>query len=155
CLQIQIERGDNEEIASTLWSLADVYHGWEKYDEAIEFYSESLQLSREIGSENVTKTLTSLSDVHLQRRQYDKASQYAKEAIEITSNLGDTSTKAIALWTMASVHRDQGQIQDAIPFYMEAVRAYAEIGQLQKGLEMLEEAGFSVTLKALSKARSE
>ncbi|KAG8989192.1 hypothetical protein FRB90_002376, partial [Tulasnella sp. 427] len=155
CLQIQIERGDNEEIASTLWSLADVYHGWEKYNEAIEFYSQSLQLSREIGSENITKTLTSLSGVHLQRREYNKASQYAKEAIEITSNLGDTSTKAIALLTMASVHRDQGQIQEAMPFYKEAFKAYAEIGQIQKGLEMLEEAGFSVTLKALSTAKSD
>ncbi|KAG8969418.1 hypothetical protein FRC05_001053 [Tulasnella sp. 425] len=114
--------------ASTLSSLAAVHQLRKESSEAIELYSEALQIRTEIGDgPGQASALSSIAQVHQLRKEYNEALVHYSKALQIHTKIGDRPGQASALSSIAQVHQLRTEYSEAIKLYREALEIHTEL----------------------------
>ena len=136
--------------ATTLHELADIYVKQGKNDQAIDYYQQALDLRELIGDlQGKAETLAMLGQV-LADEQVDSAtaltyihqslgilqqlhsSEAQKEAEKIQQILAKVQhTEAVRLYNSAYIEAEEGQIEDAITLYKQAVELFERVDDIQ------------------------
>ncbi|MEG4848269.1 CHAT domain-containing protein, partial [Microcoleus sp. F10-C6] len=110
-------------------NLGIAYHDLGQYDKAIEFYEQSLEISREIGyRQGEADSLRNLGIAYHDLGQYDKAIEFYEQSLEIKREIGDRKGEAISLSNLGSDYHDLGQYDKAIAFHKQSLEIKREIG---------------------------
>ncbi|CAK9011418.1 Kinesin light chain (KLC), partial [Durusdinium trenchii] len=117
--------GEVAYVDGTLNNIAQVYKAQGKYDEALRYYVEALEIKREqLGDRHpsVATTLNDIARVYDAQGKYDEALRYFEEALEIyREKLGDRHPfVATTLNNIGWVHRAREEWSAALAFFEEA-----------------------------------
>lgn len=104
---------DREGEAITLNSLANCYSNLGEKQKALDLFSESLELVRTRSARQYALTLRSLGALHRELRDFEKALAYLNEGLQVTQTIGDRNGEAAALYQLAMLESDRGNLRDA------------------------------------------
>lgn len=117
--------GDSIEVENTLHNTASLCDKTAKYDDAIEFYSDSLKMKRKLlGNDHlsVAQTLNNLGIVEAKRGNYEVANASLQESLRIKRHcLGEHHE------SVASTLHNIGKIHDSKQEYDKALLCYNEV----------------------------
>ncbi len=100
-----------------------------RYDEALAYLVESLDMARELGDRGrVSAVLEALAMAALGRADTDAARGYLEQAIALARELGNKRGLAAALNGLAQLHRGQGALDAAEPLYLDVLALAREMG---------------------------
>ena len=95
-----------------------IHEAQRDYDKAIETYTQSLEITKEMGNKGgVANTLHQLGNIHYRQGDYDKAIEKYNQSLEIKKALGDKSG-------IAGTHGQFGHIHMARKEYKEAMKNF-------------------------------
>ncbi|MDJ0901898.1 MAG: tetratricopeptide repeat protein [Xenococcus sp. MO_188.B8] len=120
-----------------LLSLAKTYSLLEDHQKAIEFYQQSLVITRELGDrQGEVKVLLSLAKTYSLLEDHQKAIEFYQKSLVITRELGDRQGEAKVLSSLGNVYRDLKQYPKAIEFYQQSLQISKDIGDKFLGIEV-------------------
>lgn len=117
------ELGDREAERSALNNIGNVYKDKGKWEDSIEYYEASLEVSESIESANIEEkdykasTLTNLGNVYKLQGQWKQAEARYRQALEICRDRDDKLGEEAALIGLGNVLKEQGHWQAAIEKY--------------------------------------
>lgn len=123
------KNGDNDRIASTLNTIADIYLAARQPAEAEIFITKAEEVCRKTGNSNRLAVICGIaSETHQQLGNYDKALSYAREALALTRENGREDKSAVHLSQMAAVWLSTGKIHEARKALEEAIPTLRQAG---------------------------
>ncbi|MEL7039273.1 MAG: tetratricopeptide repeat protein, partial [Cyanobacteria bacterium J06592_8] len=121
-------------VASSLNNLGNAYRRLGQYQEAIEYYQQSLTIAREIGDRNgEAASLGNLGIAYRRLGQYEKAIEYYQQSLAIFQEIGDRKGVASSLNNLGNAYFSLGQYQKAIEYHQQSLAIDREIGD-RKGV---------------------
>lgn len=103
-----------------------------EYGEAINLYSEALQVYTDFGDRRERAlTLWGLGEVRRFQHQFSEATDLYMEAVQIFTDVGDLKEKALTLWSLADGYRVQDRYSEASKFFSESRQIYTDIADRQ------------------------
>jgi len=142
--------GDSIEVANTLHNTASLCNKTANYDDAIEFYSDSLKMKRKLlGNDHlsVAQTLNNLGIVEAKRGNYEVANASLQESLRIKRHcLGEHHE------SVASTLHNIGKIYDSKQEYDKALLCYNEALRLRKSILGSESIEVSTTLQSMGES---
>jgi predicted ATPase/transcriptional regulator with XRE-family HTH domain len=128
-LRLWREQGDQQGIAGSLRSLANVAYYRGGYDEAVPLYRESLALYRTLQDrEGIARTLNNLGTIAEMQGSYREAATLLEESLSLARALGGQQDMANALFNLGSVLARLGNTEQAIGLLEESLVLYQELG---------------------------
>jgi len=128
-LAIRQELNDSPGIAQCLLNLGNIYSMTDRYQKAIEAYSEGLAISERLNNkQGQANCLGSLGRVLIMVEDYDKAGRLFEEALPLFEELGDRRRIAITLDLLGCVYMNQGKYDLASELTMRCMDIEREIG---------------------------
>ena len=113
---------------ASLTSLGDAYDLLGRYQEAISYHQQSLEIDREIGNRGgVAKSLGNLGIVYKNLGRYEEAISYHQQSLEIYREIGDRGGVADSLNGLGEVYDALEDYQQALSLYQEALTIATEI----------------------------
>ena len=111
---------DHSDVATSLWSLAQVYKSQGRLDDSASLQEESLAMCRRIhGSKDhssVAVSLCSLAQVYLAQGRLDDSASLQEESLAMKRRIHgskDHSSVAASLCSLAQVYKAQGRLDDS------------------------------------------
>ncbi|MBD1888474.1 tetratricopeptide repeat protein [Coleofasciculus sp. FACHB-SPT9] len=127
----QQNNSDSWEIAASFNNLGNAYNSLGKYPQAIDYYQQSLAITREIDDRNWEATsLNNLGNTYGYLRQHPLAIDYLEQSLTIFREIGNHKGEANSLNSLGSVSNSLGQYPQAIDFYQQSLAIKEEIGDL-------------------------
>lgn len=115
--------------AATLNNIGNVYSNLRQPQPALDFYQQSLTLTRELGLRNEEATnLSSIGRIYAEIRQSQQALTYLQQALVIIREIGNQSLEANTLNSIGFVYNNIGQSQQALTYYQQALAVIKELG---------------------------
>ncbi|MEH2109324.1 tetratricopeptide repeat protein [Nostoc sp.] len=100
-----------------------------QYQQAIEFFQQSLEIAREIGDRNSGgKSLANLGNAYNHQGQYQQAIDFLQQSLEIAREIGDRNTEGASLANLGLAYFSLGQYQQAIDLFEQSLDIVREIG---------------------------
>ncbi|MHC5729836.1 MAG: tetratricopeptide repeat protein, partial [Nostoc sp.] len=97
----EIGARENWNYRAALTSLGNAYYSLGQYQRAIEFYQQSLEISREIGDRNGEgNSLIGLGNAYKSLGEYQRAIEFHQQSLEISREIGDIRGEAIAWYNL-------------------------------------------------------
>ncbi len=125
----QQEEQTNWNYAASLTSLGNVYYSLGEYQKAIEFYQQSLAITREIGDRGGEgKSYGNLGTVYRSLGEYQKAIEFHQQSLAIDREIGDRGGEAYSYNNLGAVYQSLGEYQKAIEFHQQSLAITREIG---------------------------
>nr|WP_277882295.1 tetratricopeptide repeat protein [Microcystis wesenbergii] len=125
----QQEEQTNWNYAASLSSLGNVYYSLGEYQKAIEFYQQSLAITREIGDRGgEAKSYMGLGNVYDSLGEYQKAIEFHQQSLAIKREIGDRWGEAASYNNLGNVYQSLGEYQKAIEFHQQSLAIKREIG---------------------------
>ncbi|NUN14600.1 MAG: tetratricopeptide repeat protein [Myxococcales bacterium] len=125
----------NEEIAAIAGLKEDlgklIWHVGAKnaYQEAMEFFLQSMALYHEQGDEkNVARCLTDVANIQLLQGRTQDAEACHRQALELRRNMGDRRGEAMTLIGLGATLHDRGELHEARNLWTDALRLATEVG---------------------------
>ncbi len=116
------QAGDLKGVAQTLNSLGIVYRSQSKWEQAIDCYEQSLEISRRLGDEHgVAQTLNNLGAVYESQGKWEQAIDCYEQSLEISRRLGDEHGVGITLKNLGRIHARRNQPEQARTLWQEAL----------------------------------
>jgi len=112
--------GLREQAASAAHRLAQFLLEQDKYDEALKWFNEELEVTQIQPTK--AGALEGIAAVYSAMNNYSKSREYARQALRILSSLGDEQGLAATLNALAVSYRKEGQFEEAKKYYIEALR---------------------------------
>ena len=79
--------------------MGNAYSNLGKYQKAIDYYNQALEVALKIGDrQNEGTWLSNLGNVYLRLEQYEQAISYSEQALEVVSEIGDRKGKGFVFW---------------------------------------------------------
>lgn len=116
--------GENDSmcIASTTYGLGLSYHGQANYQKAIDFYSQSISISRTIGfREGAIASLNGLGEVYVYLGLNQRAMESFKEALRISSAIGGKDNEARSLGNIGYALFAMEDYANALEYHQKAL----------------------------------
>lgn len=156
---IGLSQNDKSEIAMTLNNLGAIYYQQRNFPEAIRKFKEALEIGKEINDPYIIiRSLNNIALNYSKTEKLDSAIYFATEAIKQNQESGSIYFTSFTNRVIGDVQMAQGDIAKAIATYENALnaashqrlssfessilhrlgKAYFEIGNYSKSLEMLE-----------------
>ncbi len=121
--------GNHKNEGAHLGNLGLAYADLRQYDEAIDFYEESLEILVEIGDRlREGNALGNLGNAYRNLGDYAKAIDYHKQALEISREIGDRRGEGSDLDGLGIASAILGDYTKAIDYYEQALIIRREIG---------------------------
>jgi tetratricopeptide (TPR) repeat protein len=130
CLEIQLQLGDKEGIATVESALAV---GWNKagqYDRARSHIERALALWKELGSGRFVLGLSNLANIAKKQGDYVVARTAYEATLEAFRSARDFRGMAVALTGLGDVAAAQGDLTEARRLYEESLKEFQQIGDL-------------------------
>jgi len=130
CLEIQLQLGDKEGIATVESALAV---GWNKagqYDRARSHIERALVLWKELGSGKFVLGLSNLANIAKKQGDYAVARTAYDATLEAFRSARDFRGMAVALTGLGDVAAAQGDLTEAHRLYEESLKEFQRIGDL-------------------------
>jgi tetratricopeptide (TPR) repeat protein len=125
----QQEEQTNWKYTASLTSLGNVYKSLGEYQKAIEFYQQSLAITREIGDRGgEASSYNNLGNVYYSLGEYQKAIEFYQQSLAITREIGDRGGEGKSYNNLGIVYYSLGEYQKAIEFYQQSLAITREIG---------------------------
>ncbi len=122
---------DEQEKASIMANLAELYIQQGQVDEAINLYQESQEILERIGDVGgKAATLHQMADIYAQQGQVEEAIALYQQSLELNERIGDVGGKAATLHQMAIIYAQQGQVEEAIALYQQSLELKERIGDV-------------------------
>jgi HTH-type transcriptional regulator, quorum sensing regulator NprR len=100
-----------------------------KTDEAMRQLQSSLHLKEVVGDDpGRARSLTEIARALIAKGAYKEAERTLTKAADITKRFGDTTENARIVLVRARLHREMGQLSDAVRRYKEAITAFDTLG---------------------------
>ncbi|QUQ68279.1 tetratricopeptide repeat protein [Kutzneria sp. CA-103260] len=100
-----------------------------RFDEAIAYYDQALQIRREVGDrQGEGSTLNNLGNVYRDLRRFEDAIAHYEQALPIRREVGDRYGEGSTLNNLGNVYRDLRRFEDAIAHYEQAQPIHREVG---------------------------
>jgi tetratricopeptide (TPR) repeat protein len=125
----KLERVDNvdenlyhekEYISTNLVNIGSVYHSWGKYQKAIIYFNEALEIDKKKGEQSdIARDFTKIGTVYDSWSQYNKAMGFYKEALKINQKIGNQARIASDLNNIALDYYYLGQYDKTSEYYKE------------------------------------
>jgi tetratricopeptide (TPR) repeat protein/DNA-binding XRE family transcriptional regulator len=116
-------QGDLNGQARMLNGLATVYRDLHRFDEALDYHRQTLELRREIGDrlgEGIS--LSNLSDAYLGMRRFDEALDYSRQALTIVRQIGDRYAEGIALGNIGEAYLGLCRYDEALDTFRQVLK---------------------------------
>jgi predicted ATPase/serine/threonine protein kinase len=130
CLEIQLQLGDKQGIATVESALAV---GWNKagqYDRARSHIERALELWKELGSGRFVLGLSNLANIAKKQGDYAVARTSYDATLEAFRSARDFRGMAVALTGLGDVAAAQGELTEARRLYEESLKEFQRIGDL-------------------------
>jgi tetratricopeptide (TPR) repeat protein len=112
--------------------LGVVYQSLGQYQEALNFYRQSLEIQREIGNCNgEANSLGNLGNLYNSLGQYQEARNFYQQSLEIQCEIGDRNGEANSLGNLGDIHDSLGKYQEALNLYHQSLAIQRKIGNIQ------------------------
>ncbi len=100
----------------------------DRWEEAGEHFSRSLELHRRVGDrQGEAQALIELARHHRQRNAFEPALECARQALEIASALKSALDRARAHSVLGGVHRQRGALDEALEHLLAGVQTFEEL----------------------------
>ena len=130
CLEIQIQLGDKQGIATVESALAVGWNKAGRYDRARSHIERALVLWKELGSGRFVLGLSNLAYIAKQQGDYAVARTAYNATLEAFRSARDFRGMAFALTGLADVAAAQGELTEAGGLYEESLKEFQRIGDL-------------------------
>ncbi|MEU9456902.1 BTAD domain-containing putative transcriptional regulator [Streptomyces sp. NPDC048277] len=115
--------------AWALYNLASALTIGSHYDEAIEYYTQSMTLYQEVNDPiGGAMTLGNLGNLYLQTNQLTKAIECTRESLVVIRDTGDTWSEGISLANLGDAYQRLGRFDEALTHLQEALTVLQAIG---------------------------
>ncbi|MBD2484387.1 tetratricopeptide repeat protein [Planktothrix sp. FACHB-1365] len=120
---------------ASLISLGNAYRFLGRYEEAISYYEQSLEIERKIGNrQGETASLNGLGNVYNSLGRYEEAISYHQQSLEIYREIADRGGIAISLGNLGAAYNSLGRYEDAISYHQQSLEIKREIGADRGGV---------------------
>ena len=110
-------------------NLGNVYRLLGQYQEALNFYQQSLAIQHEIGNrEEEADSLNNMGIVYYFLGQYQEALNFYQQSLAIQREIGNIRGEAASLGNLGVVYKSLGQYQEALHFYRQSSAIQRKIG---------------------------
>jgi len=130
CLEIQLQLGDKQGIATVESALAVGCHKAGRYDHARSHIERALVLWKELGSGKFVLGLSNLANIAKKQGDYAVARTAYEATLEAFRSAHDFRGMAVALTGLGDVAAAQGDLTDARRLYEESLKEFQQIGDL-------------------------
>ncbi|MGB5770645.1 MAG: tetratricopeptide repeat protein [Crocosphaera sp.] len=138
-LDISREIGDRNGEASSYNNLGLAYYSLGEYQQAIQYYQQSLAITTEIGAAEGTRSArngeassyNNLGNAYSSLGEYQQAIQYHQQSLAIKTEIGDRKGEASSYGNLGNVYSSLGQYQQAIQYHQQSLAITTEIGDRQ------------------------
>ncbi|MEH2141859.1 tetratricopeptide repeat protein [Nostoc sp.] len=125
----EIGARENWNYRAALTSLGNAYDSLGQYQRAIEFFQQSLDISREIGDRNGEGiSLIGLGNAYYSLGQYQQAIEFYQQSLEISREIGGRNGEGNSLNNLGNAYNSLGEYQRAIEFLQQSLDISREIG---------------------------
>ena len=124
----QDKRNKQTEL-NLLYELASFFNSTSKNRKAIEYYKESLLISRETGDrDSEGSILNSMGNAYLGLGEYEKAIEYFKQALIISREIGNQKGEGSTLNNLGLAYTNLGEHHEAIKYHKQSLEIKREPG---------------------------
>jgi serine/threonine protein kinase/Tfp pilus assembly protein PilF len=128
-LAIQLQLGNEQGRAATLHMTGVAYKRLKKFDEAVRYYQESLNLRRKIGDKRgVSSSLSELAQVYQFTGKPDEALKSYRQALQISREIGDQKGLGDDLNNLGNLMEKLGRYDESLDYYKQALKIAIERG---------------------------
>ncbi|WP_052330968.1 tetratricopeptide repeat protein [Planktothrix agardhii] len=114
---------------ASLTLLADAYDSLGRYEDAISYHQQSLEIDREIGNRGgVARSLNGLGNAYDSLGRYEDAISYHQQSLEIDREIGNRGGVARSLGNLGIVYKNLGRYEEAISYHQQSLEIDREIG---------------------------
>ena len=117
----------SEGRAAYLSNLGLAYKSLGQYEQAIEFYQQSLEIQREIGDrrgKSSSLSLNNLGNAYSLLGHYERAIEFHQQSLEIQREIGDCKSEAGSLCNLGNACDSLGHYERAIEFHQQSLEIY-------------------------------
>ena len=105
-----------------------MYGSLGQYQEALNFYQQSLAIEREIGDRNgEAGSLNNLGNVYRLLGQCQEALNFYQQSLAIKREIGDCNGEATSLWNISNLYQQSGKIRQARQYKVLAARIWQSL----------------------------
>ncbi|MGK7953442.1 MAG: tetratricopeptide repeat protein [Xenococcaceae cyanobacterium] len=127
--QLNLQPEDKSDYAKSLKNLGNAYGSQGEYQQAIDFYQQSKEITREIGDRSgVANSLGNLGNAYDFLGEYQQAINYYQQSKEIKQQIGDRSGVANCLIGLGNVYHSLGEYPRAIKCLKQSKEIKQQIG---------------------------
>ena len=130
CLEIQLQLGDKQGIATVESALAVGWNKAGRYDRARSHIERALALWKELGSGRFVLGLSNLANIAKKQGDYAVARTAYEATLEAFRSARDFRGMAVALTGLGDVAAAQGDLTEARRLYEESLKEFQQIGDL-------------------------
>jgi len=124
-----------------------------QYDKALEYYRQSLTISRDIKERaGEARTLHQMGSVYVRMQQYDNALNYYNQCLAISQETGNRAARSAALNQMGMVYRKIEKFDEALDCYNQSLAISRETGDRVNEANALHQMGMVYELIQTDKA---
>ena len=124
--------GNKKYIAKALYNQGGSFYYRNAYDQAIEYYQNSLKIAEEIGDKRaMSETYYNLGENFKQQDMFHEALIYYQMSLKIAEEIGDKRAMGDAYNTMGFVYRYQGKYKQALEYFDISFKIFKETGDKQ------------------------
>ncbi|MDD1762477.1 MAG: tetratricopeptide repeat protein, partial [Methanothrix sp.] len=128
---LEMKRGGREDraLAAVLRRLGEIRTDLYDYPQAIQLFSQSLEISRNVGDrKGMADSLAGSGRVNFFLADYPKAIDCFEQALAIAREIGDRRGEGNALGNLGNAYADLGDARKAIEYYEQTLAIDREIG---------------------------
>lgn len=120
------------EVAGTYRDLGILYTRQKQLDEAVKAWTQSLEIYETEGQPaRVARLYCDIANIRKQQGQGKRARKDYEQALMLLSSIDDLETRGIVLSNAATAYVDQGDIETAESFFIEAIKIAQKLGDRQ------------------------
>ena len=119
-------------LASCNTSLGNVYSDQGNYEQAMEFYNNSLKLNTEVGDKRgIAGCYTNIGSIYTDMGGFDKAIQHYLKSLTYLEKINDKKGISYCYNNIGNIHFFQNSYEKAIQYYLKSLKYKEELGDLR------------------------
>jgi tetratricopeptide (TPR) repeat protein len=112
------------------------YYEQDEYDKAIDYFSQSLKIKKELGDKSeIASILNQIGISYSNQGEYDMAVDYYSQSLKIKKELGDKTGISTCLLNLGNVYKNKGDFAKAIEYYSQSLKIKEQVGD-NKGVAL-------------------
>ena len=106
-----------------------IYDARGEYDEALEYYRQSEEISKEGGDRaGLAPIYNNIGEIYRARGEYDEALEYYRQSEEIRKEVGDRAGLGTTYNNIGLIYRARGEYDEALEYYRQSEEIKKEVG---------------------------